>query len=340
MGMGKRAGITTTIPVEVILAAGLVPVDLNNIFVVSPDAGGLLGKAHQRGFAQNLCAWIKGIYQAAMDEGIKRVVGVTRGDCSSTEKLLEIWRSDGVETVPFAYPAVPDAELMAAEISRFARSLGTDLVEAEKWRERLVPVRKLLSELDRMTWEEGLVTGAENHLWLVSSSDFAGDPEKFGDDLRAFVDEVKKRRPASEGIRLAYLGVPPIVNDLYDFIEGRGARVVLNEVQRQFSMPGDHAGLAEQYSAFTYPYDTFGRIEDVKEEIARRNIHGVVHYAQTFCHRQMESILFSEKLPVPVLVVEADVPGPLDARTRTRIEAFIEQLSEQQNRADVGNTAR
>ena len=33
----KRIGITTTVPVEILLAAGYQPVDLNNVLVSSPD---------------------------------------------------------------------------------------------------------------------------------------------------------------------------------------------------------------------------------------------------------------------------------------------------------------
>ena len=41
MGMAK-IGITTTVPIEVIYAAGHVPVDLNNVFVSHPDYEGLM----------------------------------------------------------------------------------------------------------------------------------------------------------------------------------------------------------------------------------------------------------------------------------------------------------
>ncbi len=322
----EKIGITTTVPVEVILAAGLAPADLNNLFVASPFRDSMLAAAHGRGFPTNVCAWIKGLYAAARENGIERVAGVTRGDCSSTEKLLEVWRHDGLETVEFAYPSRPDPESAGRAVEGFALALGTAVEEAERVRKELAPVREMLARLDEATWRDMTVTGRENHLWLVSSSDMEGDPRGFGGRLEVFLDEVSARRPAEGRLRLGYAGVPPIVDDLYDFLEDRGARVVLNEVQRQFSMPGAHAGLAEQYAAYTYPYDTAGRIDDIAREIERRGIRGVIHYSQTFCHRQIESILFRERLPVPLLVIEADAPGPLDGRTRTRIEAFLEQL--------------
>ena len=57
----RRVGITTTVPIEIIFAAGLAPVDLNNAFITSPDAGKMVEKAEGMGFPRNMCAWVKGI---------------------------------------------------------------------------------------------------------------------------------------------------------------------------------------------------------------------------------------------------------------------------------------
>ena len=311
---------------EAVLAAGLVPVDLNNKFITASDREGLVRDAEARGFPSNICSWIKGIYSAAAAEGIRRVVGVTRGDCSSTEKLLEIWQHEGVEAIPFAYPGEPSVEAAGRAVAEFCARLGTTVAAAEAVRERLRPMRALLRQLDDRTWQDGKISGAENHLWLVSASDFNSDPVRFERELSAFLDEVSHRPSRKDFIRLGYAGVPPVVDGIYDFLESRGARVVFNEVQRQFAMTDDQPSLANQYAAYTYPYDTFARIEDMRREAERRGLHGFIHYAQTFCHRSLEGILLRERLGLPVLCIEADRPGPLDPRTETRIEAFLEQL--------------
>ena len=121
-------------------------------------------------------------------------------------------------------------------------------------------------------------------------------------------------------------GVPPILSDLHATCRELGAAVVLNEFQRQFSMPNDCGSLVEQYDVYTYPYDVFGRIEDLREQIARRRIEGVVHYVQSFCFRQIQDKLLRSGVGVPVLTLEADRPGVLDGAGRTRIEAFVEML--------------
>ena len=83
-------GITSTVPLEVIFAAGLTPVDINNIFIESEDPESLVTDAESAGFSSNICAWIKGIYSTVISYNIGRVVAVTGGDCSNTIALAEI----------------------------------------------------------------------------------------------------------------------------------------------------------------------------------------------------------------------------------------------------------
>ena len=61
----RTLGLTTTVPVEMLFAAGLRPVDLNNIFITSGMTAELVEEAEIRGFPRNSCAWNKGIYSAA-----------------------------------------------------------------------------------------------------------------------------------------------------------------------------------------------------------------------------------------------------------------------------------
>ena len=114
--------------------------------------------------------------------------------------------------------------------------------------------------------------------------------------------------------------------DLYDFLDSRGVSVVFNEVQRQFTMPFATDDLVEQYALYTYPYDIFARIEDIKREIARRDIDGLIHYTQSFCFRQIQDLILRRAIALPNLTVEGENPTRLDGRTRVRIESFLEML--------------
>jgi len=324
-----RVGMTTTIPVEVVLAAGCVPVDLNNVFINSSSPLDHVEQAELDGYPASACAWIKGIHGVVMHAGsADMVVGVTQGDCSTTQGLMETLEDRGVRVIPFAFPYDADRTLLRIQIDKFADMLGTSVEAAERVRADLAGLRGLLHELDLYTWHEMTVTGTENLEWLVASSDFDGDPLQFERRVKTFLEKARGRRPGGQsGPRLGYIGVPPILTDLHKVIESRGAHIVYNEIPRQFSMPNSCTDLVDQYAQYTYPYGVFPRIDDIRRAVQERRIDGLVHYTQSFCFRQIEDPILRRNLQLPVLTIEGDRPGPVDARTATRIEAFLESLA-------------
>ena len=323
----KKIGITTTVPVEILLAAGYQPVDLNNILVSAPDPTRYVTIAERDGFPLNCCAWIKGIYGVCLDSNINDVLCVTSGDCSNTIMLMEVLKLKGKNAMPFAYPERPNEEEMDYILEKLAATFGTTLEAANKIRLELKSARDLALKLDELTWKDNKVSGGENHLWLVSSSDFNGNVAKYKKDLETLLDTVAKRKPHENEIRLGYIGVPPVyARELYHFIEKNGARVVLNEVQRQFAMPQPGESLAEQYTSYTYPYSLNERLEDIKTEIKKRHIDGVIHYVQAFCHRGIGDIVMRSAINVPVLTLEGNAEFYLNGHVKTRIEAFLDMI--------------
>jgi benzoyl-CoA reductase/2-hydroxyglutaryl-CoA dehydratase subunit BcrC/BadD/HgdB len=323
---GKDIGITSTVPIELVYAAGLRPVDLNNVFISNDNPGGLVEEAERAGFPRNMCAWVKGLYAVALRMGLRRVVAVTEGDCSNTHVLMEMLQWRGVELIPFGYPYQRDQALLRRQMERFARALKVSLADGEQWRGRLDRARALARTIDDLTWREGKVSGADNALWLVSCSDLFGDPAAYEEKARAFIAAAKAARPRAGAMRLGVIGIPPICRGLHEELERLGGQVVFNEIPRQFSMPYGAKDLLEQYTRYTYPYDVFARIEDIKAEAARRRMDGLVHYVQSFCFRQVEDVIFRGLVPMPILTLEVDRPGPLEARLKTRIEAFMEMI--------------
>ncbi|MBM3475616.1 MAG: 2-hydroxyacyl-CoA dehydratase [Armatimonadetes bacterium] len=322
-------GLTTTIPVEVLLAAGRVPLDLNNAFITAPDPPALVARAERDGYPPNVCGWIKGIYGVALERGIRQIVAVTQGDCSQTHAMAETLQAEGVEIIPFAYPFDRDRELLQHQIERLMDRFGVAWEAVHAQYAALHEARRIVAEVDELNWRAGQVTGGEAHLWQVNCSDFGGDPVRFLAEARAFA-EAAQGRPARDGdaVRLALAGVPPIYSDFFEVVErDLGARVVFVEVPRQFALPwAPETDIVTSYQRYTYPYDIFGRIEDLKTECERRKVRGLIHYAQSFCFRQIEDLLIKRRLDLPVLTLEGDRPGPVDARTRIRLEAFIESV--------------
>lgn len=323
-------GITSTIPVEIVFAAGLKPVDLNNIFINSDKPERLIVQAESAGFSHNICAWIKGIYSVIMNHNVKTVIAVTGGDCSNTVALAELLAYTGVRVITFDYPHNREKDLLMAQMEKLGRSLSVDRSAIKAVKVKLDRIREKLRELDRLTFQSNVVTGLENHTFLVSSSDFKSDPALYERELDDFLLRARKREPKKNEIRLGYLGVPPIFSQFYEYIESHGARVVFNEIQRQFSMPYENGDIIEQYLSYTYPYDVHRRIEDIRSAIDERGLDGLIHYTQTFCFRQIYDIIMRETLPLPVLTLEGDRPGNIDSRTAMRIETFIEMLKDKQ----------
>lgn len=320
-----RIGFTTSFPLEVVLAAGHQAIDLNNIFITG-DSVQYVTDAELKGFPRSLCAWIKGMYSTIMQNDIDLVIGIVQGDCSNTHSLMSVLNDHGKVVLSFSFPYERKYEDLNREISKLEDFFEVDRAKTLEVKYSLDKIRKKLVLLDEMTWKEGIVSGAENHYWLVNSSDFNGDPVKFEKDLDSFIQDAQNRAVKRDFLRLGYVGVPPILTDFYRVFEGYGSGIVFNEVQRQFSMPYLSPDLIEQYLLFTYPYTIKERLNDISHEIRNRQLDALVSYTQSFCHRQLDHLLIKKKIEIPVLQIEADQPGPVDARTQLRIESFLEML--------------
>lgn len=185
----SRVGFTTTIPVEILIAAGKIPVDLNNIFITSDRSGQLIEEAEVAGFPRNVCGWIKGIYATVLESGIGEMIAVTEGDCSYTKALMEVLSMAGIRVVPFAYPIDRNPQSLKAEMEKLMDHFGVGWPEVNSAKERLDAIRRKVREIDRLTWQENKVTGEENHYFQVCTSDFNSDPEAFEKAVDAFLGE-------------------------------------------------------------------------------------------------------------------------------------------------------
>ncbi len=318
-------GLTTTVPVEPIYAGKHIPRDLNNLFITDKNPERFVEKAEIDGFPSNICSWIKGLYSVPFYTRIDAVIGVVRGDCSNTESLLDFLSFKNIRVIPFSYPYDRNFKKLKDEIDDLMEKLGTDREILKEIIEKVDYLRKLAWKIDELTYRD-LVTGYENHYFLVNTSDFFGDMDLYKNEAEKFLEKAQKREKIEYSVRIGYIGVPPIFTDVYEFLEKNGAHVVFNEVQRQFSMPFPDENWIEKYLKYTYPYSIFARIEDIKNEIRKRKIEGIIHYVQSFCHRQIIDTIIKESIDLPVLTIEGNRPGKLDERTKIRIESFIDML--------------
>ncbi|WP_026188884.1 2-hydroxyacyl-CoA dehydratase family protein [Orenia marismortui] len=330
----KKIGITTTVPIEVLLAANYEVVDLNNIFITSTDYNKYIDIAERDGFPKSSCAWIKGIYGACLENGIKEVLGVIEGDCSNTRALIEVMELKGIKVYPFAYPHSHKLADIKTSINDFMKLFDVREEEVEKVRARLSSLRSLAAEIDRLTYKNNKATGFENHLYQVSCSDFNSNLVEFEAKLKEKVEEISKREEIKKKLRLGFIGVPPMTCDIYEYVNNFDAYFVYNEVQREFAFPRvvESDNIYQQYYDYTYVYDLDFRLAEVKKQIKLRDLDGIIHYTQAFCYREIEDIVIKEQLDIPILNIVGDKQNSLDSRTKLRLEAFLDMLGDLKER--------
>lgn len=324
----KKIGLTTTVPVEVLIGAGYTPVDLNNIFITSENYSKYIEIAEKDGFPKSLCAWIKGIYGVCLESGMTEIVGVMEGDCSNTRALIEVLRLRGIEVHPFSFPHSHKRKAVESEIRKFMDNFNVNEETVEAVRRRVNKVRRLAKEIDKLTYIDNKASGFENHLYQVSLSDFNGCIDGYEETLKKAIEEIHRRKPINQKLRLGYIGVPPTTADIYEFVEHFNARFVYNEIQREFAFPRgiDAANIFEQYYDYTYPYSIEFRLLELKRQIEARKLDGIIHYTQAFCYRAVEDIVIKQQLDIPIINIEGDRLNTLDARTKLRLEAFLDML--------------
>jgi benzoyl-CoA reductase/2-hydroxyglutaryl-CoA dehydratase subunit BcrC/BadD/HgdB len=335
LDLKDKIGITSTIPIEIIYAARRIPVDLNNIFISDGNSQNLLLEAERKGMPGNSCAWIKGIHSVIWNSGIKVVIGVVQGDCTHMITMLETMLPEGVEFIPFSFPYEKGRKALRWEMQKLMDYFSVQWDDVIETKIRLDGIRKLAHEIDRMTWQQNIISSRDNLYALVNCTDFISDPDKFKARLNSIIGGYRPAFPDSD-LRLGLLGVPGVFTDLYDYLESQGCHVVYHEVARQFAMPEYEKGLLEQNMCYTYPYSFSNRLADIKEQIALRRLDGVLHYVQAFCHHQLEEFALRKNLKLPLLNLEGDRVSPLDGRIKTRLDAFIQMLRQKKRRSASG----
>lgn len=324
----RKIGITTTVPIEAVYAGKCLPIDINNLFISDKTPVKYINDAELDAFPRNICAWIKGIYAASKKYKLKEIIAVHQGDCSNTLAMTERMELDKIKIIPFGYPFDRDENILKYRIENLLKYFGTDWNKANQVKKELDEIRKYAHEIDYLSWHDKKITGFESHLWQVSTSDFNQNPEKYKAEAKEFITKAKKRKSKTDKINLGYIGVPPIVPKIYPFIEKHGGNIIFNEVQRQFTMPQKSNDLIEQYLKYNYPYDVFTKIEDIKKEIKKRSLKGIIHYVQSFCFRKIEDEIYRRSIDIPILTLECDLPGEISARDKTRLEVFMEMLKQ------------
>lgn len=317
-------GLSSTLPIEVIYAAGRFPVDLNNIFITSKNTDEILKSAHNM-LSRTICAWTLGVLTEAVSLKLPECVIVTEGDCAHTIPMLAILRDNGISTIPFEFPIDREFSKIKAEILKLIKHYKISVSDCEAVKEKFDKTRMILKEIDELTYKENKVTGFENHLFLISASDFETSPDEFHKKALKFLGSARKRQSEKPELRIGYTGMPPIFSNFYDYISSLGCEIVFNETQKQFSLiDGIGLDIFHAYQNYTYPYTFSARLKDIKKAVEERELDCLIHYVQSFCFHQIEDKMLRDGIKnIPILTLEGDRPGILNENDKLKIESFV-----------------
>ena len=346
------------VPDEVILALGGIPVGLCGGSAYSfPDADKILPR--------NICPLIRSYVGFKMGklspffECCDFLVGETT--CDAKKKTWEIL--DGVQ--PTYVMELPqrkeeiDRKLWRDEIVNFIKKMedtSDKRITVEALKEGIQRVNGKRKALKRLyETRKALpppISGKD--VLLISQLAFYDQIDRFTEKVNALCDALETRVKKSDSVigkdapRLFISGTPQVIPNwkVHHIVESSGGVVVGEETctgiryfndlvdESPTTLDGLIDALADRYlsincSCFT-PNDM--RIDQVIQWAKEYQADGVIYYVLQFCHAynveyvKMECAL--KEAGIPVLKIESDYGDEDTGQIKTRIEAFMEQISQ------------
>lgn len=345
------------VPEELVIAAGGVCVGLcAGSQAPVPDAEKILPR--------NICPMVKSAYGFKSSaicpyfQAVDLVYGETTCDAKKkTWELLDRMVPTHVMEIPQMKRA-RDKTLWLEEVKDFKTTVELlankpisdgDLKNAVRI---MNDKRKALQRLTRLRAASPAPISGKDAL-LIEQLAFIDEPERFAARLNELCDELDERIRLGKGAagadapRIMVSGTPMAIPNwkLHNIIENAGA-VVVNEEScigtRYFKdlVDPDAEGdellekLTDRYmmidcSCFT-PNDY--RIDQIIKEYRSSNAEGIIHYSLQFCHTyNIEAIKVKEACEmagIPFISVESDYSPEDSGQIQTRVEAFLEQITE------------
>ena len=345
------------VPDEIILAGGGVSVGLCGGAQFSvPDAEAVLPR--------NLCPLIKSAFGFKISkicpyfEAADFVIGETT--CDGKKKVWELL-NEHIPTYVMELPQMKrdnDKNFWLKEVNNFMKKMEKEAgtkITTELLEEKIKLANKKREAMQRVfdTRKANPVPISGKDSLLISQIAFYDDPERFTTKVNELADELEERNKKGKGVfdekvpRILVSGCPMAIPNwkLHDVIETSGGAVVCEEScvgTRYFSYMVEEGcptleekvkAIAERYlkincSCFS-PNEE--RINDILRYVKDYNASGVIHYTLQFCHTyNIEFVRVKEALKkanVPVLEIETDYSEGDAGQLKTRVEAFVEQVS-------------
>ena len=348
--MPKIGYFCTYTPVEIIRAAGYHPVRIKG----SNEENGAGGESL---LCSNICSYIKTLTDEKLAGNLDHLEGVVfTNSCDGMRRLYDAWlRIDKGKKFNYFLDIPKNSD--EASIQYFADEIQT-FKEGLENRFKLEIQNKDINESiflyngmrDKVTvflqkqWN-GYVGYSGYEIYTLLKKGINAVPEKFQDYVSSLTSLMKKIGDVPEKDTTPKLFVWGSIlenEEIIKMIEDAGARVVSEDLctgSRYFDKKVEitdnpYKSISERYlkrSPCSRMVDVFGRIKSIVSLIERRAISGAIYHSLKFCdHTLYDYPLVKEEFErksIPLLHINCDNSSKSEGQIKTRIEAFIEQLT-------------
>jgi benzoyl-CoA reductase/2-hydroxyglutaryl-CoA dehydratase subunit BcrC/BadD/HgdB len=337
------------VPEEIVLAAGFRPRR------ILPE-----GRPADAWIHPNTCGYVKNVLAAGLDAEDLGAAGiVVANSCDAMRRLYDLW-TGYVPAVPAFFLDVPkkadeaSVAFFAAELKRFSEWLHGVLAGARVTETKLGEATRTCNEIRSLMGEVfGLQRAASNgssgaRIFDLCLAGVTRSKAGFAADIRRLLDAAEARSGETRRARIVVTGGLNSDRHVVAEIERAGACVVALDTcigMRNYEQCVEDgsdpiAALARRYLAGP----TCARMEGLEQRIRRieelvrdARADGVVYCSLKFCDpclydAPLISRAFREQ-GIPLLWLEDDYASSSLGQTRTRIEAFLELVEQEEGGA-------
>ncbi len=347
--MPKIGYFCTYTPVEIIRAAGYHPVRIKGLNEENGSAGESL-------LCSNICSYIKTLTDKKLAGELDHLEGIVfTNSCDGMRRLYDAWiRIDNGKKFNY-FLDIPknsdeaSVQFFADEIQTFKEGLENHFklkIQNEDINRSISlynGMRDKVTIFLQKQWN-GYVGHSGYDIYTLLKKGINAVPEKFQDYVSSLTSLMKKIGdvPEKDTIPKLFIWGSIMENEeIIKMIEDAGARVVSEDLctgSRYFDKKVEitnnpFKSISERYlkrSPCSRMVDVFGRIKSIVSLIERRAISGAIYHSLKFCdHTLYDYPLVKEefeKKHIPLLHINCD-SAKSDGQTKTRIEAFVEQLT-------------
>lgn len=348
--MPKIGYFCTYTPVEIIRAAGYHPVRIKG----SSEENGAGGESL---LCSNICSYIKTLTDEKLAGNLDHLEGIVfANSCDGMRRLYDAWIRIDKGTKFNYFLDIPknsdeaSVQYFADEIQTFKEGMENHFklkIQNEDINRSITlynGMRDKVTVFLQKQWN-GYVGHSGYEIYTLLKKGINAVPEKFQDYVSSLTSLMKKIGdvPEKDPVPKLFIWGSILENEeIIKMIEDAGARVVSEDLctgSRYFDKKVEitdnpYKSISERYlkrSPCSRMVDVFGRIKGIVSLIERRAISGAIYHSLKFCdHTLYDYPLVKEEFErksIPLLHINCDNSTKSEGQIKTRIEAFIEQLT-------------